>query len=108
MRDLNLLTDKEFEILHKHWIIQKSSHRFFNLPIDQIHEQENCKVKGNGGIIALTENPESLQKWMICDPEVSRIVTAFEHVICAKYLTTFHTMMRVTHFKRISMIKFAA
>ena len=40
--------------------------RFSNLSIEQIYGQENCKIKSKGGIIGLSDNPSSLQKWMFC------------------------------------------
>ena len=38
----------------------------------------NAKVKGVGGAINLTENESSLQRWLICGPEIVRILDAFE------------------------------
>ncbi len=32
--------------------------------LDQIHEQENAQVKGEGGIKGLTESQEALQQWI--------------------------------------------
>ena len=72
------MTEKQFEELFAKWTIQKTNKQFSNLPTDQIYKQENCKIKDKRGIIGLTENPSSLQKWLICSPEISRIVTEFE------------------------------
>ena len=44
----------------KFWVVQKSYNRFSTIPIEQAHEQENAKVKGNGGVVGLTENPATL------------------------------------------------
>jgi len=38
---------------------------------DQIHEQLNALVKGDGGII---ENESALQCWMIAGPDMARIM----------------------------------
>ena len=43
-----------------------------------MHEQENAKVKGVGGVIGLTENPAALSRWMICGPEIARLLDEFE------------------------------
>ena len=86
--------------------IQKTNKTFSNSPIDQIHEQENYKIKGKGGIIGLTENPSSSQKWMICGPEISRIFTEFEVFhLRSKQITT-HITMRVALTKEYFTIKF--
>ena len=42
------------------WVVSKTCNRFSSIPIDQVHEQENAKMKGKGGIIGLTENPTEL------------------------------------------------
>ena len=62
----------------KYWVVNKSQHRFSAIPIDQVHEQENAKVKGKGGVIGLTENPAALQRWMVSGPEQARLLTEFE------------------------------
>ena len=31
------------------WVVSKTCNRFSSIPIDQIHEQEDAKVKGKGG-----------------------------------------------------------
>ena len=72
------MTDKQFEDLSANWTIQKTNKNVLTLPIDQIHEQEYYKIKGEAGLFGLTENSSSLQKWMIFGPEISRIFTEFE------------------------------
>jgi len=42
---------------------------------DQIHEQLNALVKGDGRIIGITENESAMQHWMISGPDMARIVT---------------------------------
>ncbi len=43
-----------------------------------MHEQENAKVKGDGGAVGLTENPAALRRWMIAGPEIARVINEFE------------------------------
>jgi len=50
---------------------------FSSIAIDQVHEQNNALIKGDGGVIGLTNNPSALQCWMIAGPEVSRVVEVF-------------------------------
>ena len=45
----------------KFWVVNKTKHRFSSLTIDQVHEQENVKVKGNCGTVGLAKNPDALR-----------------------------------------------
>ena len=47
-------------IEEKYWVVDKTGNRFSSIPVDQVREQENAKVKGTGGVIGLTENPAAL------------------------------------------------
>ena len=51
---------------------------FSSMGLDQRHEQNNKDVKGDGGVLDLTEDEEKLQHWMVCRPEVARAVAEFE------------------------------
>ena len=77
LRDMQALPEKLKNTFNKFWVIQKTCKRFSAIPIDQAHEQENAKVKGSGGVVGLTENPVALCRWLICGPELARIVTQF-------------------------------
>ncbi|KAH3721634.1 hypothetical protein DPMN_088031 [Dreissena polymorpha] len=48
------------------------------MAIDHAHEQNNKLVKGKGGVIVLTENASQLLRWMVCGPEMARVVHEFE------------------------------
>ena len=48
------------------------------MPLDQVHKQENAKVKDKGGVIGLTESPVALRRWMICGPELANCLDKFE------------------------------
>ncbi|MES9884486.1 MAG: hypothetical protein ABW185_26880, partial [Sedimenticola sp.] len=45
---------------------------------DQIHEQQNAVIKGDGGFVGITESPDTLRRWMISAPELSRIITELD------------------------------
>ena len=62
------------------------------IPIDQAHEQNNAYIKGDGGAIGLTDNPNALRRWMIAGPEVARIIEEFhdEHHHCGGKINTNH------------------
>ena len=78
IRDMKALPPLLQDEFGKYWVVNKSQHRFSAIPIDQVHEQENARVKGKGGVIGLTESPAALQKWMISGPEQARLLTEFE------------------------------
>lgn len=48
------------------------------MALDQSHEQCNKCIKGDGGIVGLTEDPTALRRWMLAGPEVVRLVNEFE------------------------------
>lgn len=82
IRDMESL-DKEIpsvatEFRKGHFVVQKSHRAFSSIPIDQAHEQNNKVVKGDGGAIGLTENSCQLLRWMVCGPEVSRLINEFK------------------------------
>ena len=38
---------------------QKTAKAFSSIPLDQAHEQSNELIKGEGGVIGITENPNA-------------------------------------------------
>jgi len=52
-------------ILRGNFVTQKTRNKFFALAHDQVHEQPNAMVKGDGDAIDLTENEVALRRWMI-------------------------------------------
>lgn len=77
IRDMLSLPDSIKENFMRYWVVSKTKNRFSSIPIDQMHEQENAKVKGIGGVIDLTENPIALRRWMICGPELARCISQY-------------------------------
>ena len=63
------------------FVVHKTQHSFSGIPLDQAHQQNNKRVKGDGGVVGLTENGAQLQRWMVAGPEVSRVVNEFETVV---------------------------
>ena len=70
--------DTHNAFLDGNFVTQKSSRKFSSMAHDQIHEQQNAKVKGDGGAIGITENEAALQQWMVAGPESANIVNEFE------------------------------
>ena len=66
----------EFQI--GNFIIHKSDREFSSLAIDQAHEQANAVIKGDGGVIGVTEDASALRRWMVAGPEVSHLVEQYE------------------------------
>ena len=58
--------------------LQKSRHAFLSIPLDQVHEQKNEIVKGDGEAMSLAANSYILLLWMVCGPEVSRLINEFK------------------------------
>ena len=47
------------EFMNGHFAVQKTSNIFSAIAIDQCHEQMNKLVKGEGGAVGLTEDPQA-------------------------------------------------
>ena len=69
------------EFMNGHFAVQKTNKVFSAISIDQCHEQMNKLVKGEGGAVGLTEDPQALERWMVAGPEISRLILEFENSI---------------------------
>ena len=68
-----------YEELEKgNFVVQKSSHIFSTMALDQAHEQMNDQIKVDGDVIGITDNPSALIKWITDGPEIARIINEFE------------------------------
>ena len=67
------------EFMEGNFVVQKSSHKFSMIGMDQNHEQLNKDIKGDGGVKGLFGNKDALEKWMVAGPEIQKIVHQFEH-----------------------------
>ena len=67
------------EFMKGNFAVNKTSNIFSAMAIDQCHEQLNDLIKGDGGAVGLTENPQALERWMIAGPEISRLIQEFEN-----------------------------
>ena len=50
------------EFMNGHFAVQKTNKVFSAISIDQCHEQMNKLVKGEGGAVGLTEDPQALER----------------------------------------------
>ena len=60
------------------FVISRTPNVFSAMNNDQCYDQLNKLLKGDGGDIGIAEDEERLRKWMVCGPEVARIVMEFE------------------------------
>ena len=49
------------------------------MALDQAHEQMNEHIKGDGGVIGITDNPPAMIRWITGGPEIARIIDEFEN-----------------------------
>jgi len=63
------------EFKRRAFTAKKAGRTFSAISLDQEHEQINALVKGDGGAVGLTENPEALRRWMA---KIARQVHEFE------------------------------
>ena len=54
--------------------VSNTNNVFSLIPIDQAHEQNHALIKGDGGAVAVTDNPCTLLRWMISGREVARAI----------------------------------
>ena len=54
------------------------------MAIDQAHEQNNAVMKGDGGLIGLTQDSGAILKWAVAGPEIVRVISEFESSIVNK------------------------
>ena len=66
------------EFIKRKFTAQKTKIKFSKVALNHNQEQMNAKIKGVGGAIGLTENKSYLQRWLICGPEIERILDEFE------------------------------
>ena len=87
VRDLLSVEPEIFLMLQKCFVFPKTNNKFSRLPIDQAHEQNNKDIKGSGGAVGLTENPNAFRKWMVAGPEQAKLMQDFE----SQYVTSSDT-----------------
>ena len=60
------------------FVVHKSDRDLSAMAIDQVHEQANTVIKGDGGAVGITEDPSALRRWMVAGPAVSQLVAQYE------------------------------
>ena len=59
--------------------ITKTDRIFSAISIDQAHKQNDACIKGYGGAVGLSDNPNAYRHWMVAGPEVARVVEEFHN-----------------------------
>ena len=60
------------------FVVARTNSDFSSIALDQRHEQLNKGIKGDGGMVGLTEDKEKFRHWTIFSPEIARTVAEFE------------------------------
>ena len=63
---------------HGRFVAHKTPHAFSAIALDHAHEQVNTAVKGDSGVVGLTENTSALMRWKIAGPEIFRMIAEFQ------------------------------
>ena len=71
------------ELMKGKFSFAKSNRQFSRIALDQVHEQNNKVIKGQGGASSLLnlQDESALIRWETCGPEVGRIVSEFEDLM---------------------------
>ena len=70
--------DVEQQFRDGNFAVDMSNKRFSAMSIDQAHEQMNAVIKGDGGVVGITESETALTRWIIASPEIVRLLSEFE------------------------------
>ena len=106
LRSLQTLHPQIFlQLLSGKFVGHKTHRAFSGLPWDQLHEQLIRVLKGDGGIIGITENMDKLKEFMVLAPEFVRLIEEFEegdatietkhHEQYKKFQDTFHQVVKL-------------
>ena len=76
----DMFPDVHEQFMDGKFVIHKSNRVYSGIAIDQAHEQNNAILKGEGGIIGITEDESSLLRWAVAGPEVCRVIKEYETI----------------------------
>ena len=78
--------------------VRKPLKRFSCIPLDQVHKQENIKVKGVAGATRILQEESALRRWMIAGPKCTKDIEDFEELFDFGYedLNKYHHEESVT------------
>ena len=104
IRDMLSLCDSHpdvyAEFVKGNFTASKTNRNFPCIALDQVHEQLNAAIKGDGGAVGLTESDAALCRWAVTGPEVVRMLQQFEAALSTVAKPC--TMRRIRPHKAIS------
>ena len=71
---LNLKENIQSAFMKGKFTVQNTKLKFSKIGLDHNHEQRNGKIKGVDGAIGLTENDNSLQRWLVAGLKTARLI----------------------------------
>ena len=86
-------------MLHGSFSFAKLKHPFLRMALEQVHEQNNKIIKGQGGASKFLnlEDESRLIRWETCEQKVTRIASQSEEEM--KDNTPLHTSNNLKHHK---------
>ena len=82
LEELPVRHPEVYEAFRKgHFTSRKTASNFSAVSDDQLHEQNNKVIKGDGGAVGMFGNETALLKWMVGGPEIARMVHEFEFTV---------------------------
>ena len=67
------------EFIRGNFVTQKTTKKFSAMAHDQVHEQLNALVKGDGGVIGITQKDDTLRRWSVSGPELARVLSEYSN-----------------------------
>ena len=93
--------DVYVQFLKGDFSFQKANKKFSKMALDQVHEQNNEKIKGVSGATHLLNGADmsGIERWETCFPEIARIIEILEQSID---LNSIHELEKPHHGDRTS------
>ena len=65
------------QFMNCNFTVKKTNHVFSNMGMDQAHEQNNKRVKVDGGAIGILDNEDALLQWAVAGPQIAEILESY-------------------------------
>ena len=95
-------------VCKRYFTVKKSKRAFSAIATDQAHEQNNVSVKGDGGVVGLTENPAALHWWVASGVEMAQLLEEFAYSVQKRKNTEFHYLeihVQITYAQDVKSLK---
>ena len=78
------------EFMKGNFVTQKTGNKFSAMAHDQVHKQLNAMVKGDGGVIGITNKDKTLRRQSVAGPETARVLSEYTPFYGAKFDNIHH------------------